>query len=238
MHPDPRLPHRSRRRDLLILAGAGALGLPAARAYGQAAAAQACVATPARPPGLYFVDERLRRADIRSDPASGAVSEGLPLRLTLRVAGLTQGRCKPVAGAYVDLWHCDSQGLYSDARHEGVDTLGRKFLRGYQVTDARGEVRFSTIYPGWYPGAAVHIHFKIRTDPNTLPLGELTSQFFFDDALTDRVHARAPYARHGQSRMRNAADPLFRDTGSRLMLALVAQAPGYAGGADVVLRLD
>jgi hypothetical protein len=36
---------------------------------------------PAQPEGPYFVDARLNRADIRSDPSDGAVQEGIPLSL-------------------------------------------------------------------------------------------------------------------------------------------------------------
>ena len=54
-------------------------------------------------------------------------------------------------------------GIYSDVDDMSFSTRGSKFLRGYQVTDANGRVRFTTIYPGAYPGRAVHIHFKVRT---------------------------------------------------------------------------
>jgi protocatechuate 3,4-dioxygenase beta subunit len=81
-----------------------------------------------------------------------------------------------MSGAMVDIWHCDALGAYSDVTDnaEGFNTLGREFLRGYQLTDAKGRVSFTTIYPGWYRGRAVHIHFKVR-NANT----EFTSQFFF-----------------------------------------------------------
>jgi protocatechuate 3,4-dioxygenase beta subunit len=52
----------------------------------------------------------------------------------------------------VDVWHCDALGVYSGVRDFRFDTSGQKFLRGYQTTDERGEVRFLTIYPGWYVG--------------------------------------------------------------------------------------
>lgn len=40
---------------------------------------------------------------------------------------------------------------------------GKKYLRGYQVTDNNGAVNSTTIYPGWYSGRTIHIHFKVRT---------------------------------------------------------------------------
>ena len=54
----------------------------------------------------------------------------------------------PLRGAIVDIWHCDAAGIYSDADDTRFSTRGAKFLRGYQVTDANGRVRFTTIYPG------------------------------------------------------------------------------------------
>ena len=63
----------------------------------------------------------------------------------------------------MDIWHCNALGAYSDVSDPGFDTSGQQFLRGYQATDANGVATFSTIYPGWYSGRTVHIHFKIRT---------------------------------------------------------------------------
>ena len=180
--------------------------------------------------GPYFVDERLNRSDIRSDPADGSVREGLPLALALRVSSVGSSGCSPLAGALVDIWHCDAAGVYSDA---GFNTAGRKFLRGYQVTDARGQVRFATIYPGWYPGRAAHIHFKVRVGAGAGRDREFTSQLYFDDAISDRVYARRPYAARGARAVRNERDGLFRDGGSRLMLQLAETGQGYAANFDV-----
>ncbi len=173
----------------------------------------ACVVRPQQTEGPYFVDERLNRSDIRSDPASGAVKPGAPLQVVFRVSQLSGGACTPLSGAQVDVWHCDALGAYSDVRDPGGNTLGQKFLRGFQVTDVSAVVRFTTIYPGWYEGRAVHIHFKIRTDAGAGRGREFTSQLYFDDALTDRVHAQAPYASRGQQRMRNDRDGIFQRGG-------------------------
>jgi protocatechuate 3,4-dioxygenase beta subunit len=128
-------------------------------------------------------------------------------------------------------------GFYSDVRDRRSSTTGKKFLRGYQVTDANGLVRFTTIYPGWYEGRAVHIHFKVRADPKSARAHELTSQFYFDESLTDRVHARAPYTQRGQRRIRNEEDGLFRSGGSQLLLPTVEAGPGYAASFDIALKM-
>lgn len=201
-----------------------------------------CVVTPRQTEGPYFVDESLNRSDIRSDPASGAVKQGVPLRLGFRITQIGgDSGCAPLAGAVVDVWHCDALGVYSDVRDPGFDTEGQKFLRGYQVTDENGYAEFLTIYPGWYQGRAVHIHFKIRTRPGSslgYELGyEFTSQLYYDDALTDRVHAQPPYAAKGQRNMRNGDDGIFRDGGQQLLLVLSEDNGGYTATKEIGVDL-
>jgi protocatechuate 3,4-dioxygenase beta subunit len=125
-------------------------------------AAVDCIAQPEQTEGPFFVDEALERSDIRFDPATGKVSAGAPLALQFVLSRVTKdGACAVLRGAKVDIWHCDALGLYSDVRDRRNDTRGQQFLRGYQVSDADGIVRFATIYPGWYGGRAGHIHFKV-----------------------------------------------------------------------------
>jgi len=197
--------------------------------------APACVLTPAQTAGPYFVDARQARADLRVDPVDHAMKPGAPLALQLRISAVDGRGCRPLAGAVVDVWQCDAQGVYSDASDRRFDTRGSKFLRGYQVTDAEGRVRFVTIYPGAYPGRAVHIHFKVRTNAPGAAR-EFTSQLYFDDAVTDRVHALPPYAGSSERRTRNARDGLYRDGGRALQLVVVEAPDGYAAMYDIGLR--
>ena len=196
-----------------------------------------CVVRPEQTGGPYFVDERLNRSDIRSDPTDGRVRPGMPLALTLRVSRLGAGDCQPLPGAQVDIWHCDALGVYSDVQDPDFTTIGQKFLRGYQITDARGEARFVTLYPGWYPGRTVHIHFKIRTALEARRSFEFTSQLYFDDVLTDRAHAALPYAAKGPRTARNQHDWIFRRGGDQLMLAPTTVADGYAASFAIGLQL-
>lgn len=197
----------------------------------------ACVLTPPQMEGPYFVDERLHRSDIRSDPSDGSVRPGTPLSLALRISTVEGARCTPLRDAMVDIWHCDANGIYSDVADPGFDTSGKKFLRGYQLTDAQGMVRFLTIFPGWYPGRAVHIHFKVRAKAANGKQYELTSQLYFDDALTDRIHAQPPYLRQGQRAPRNDNDGLFRRGGRQLMMTVSRDGAGYAATFDAGLRM-
>jgi protocatechuate 3,4-dioxygenase beta subunit len=107
------------------------------------------------------------------------------------------------------------------------NTVGQRWLRGFQAADARGQVRFTTIYPGWYRGRTVHIHFKVRTGAEARAR-EFVSQLYFDDGFTDRVFARAPYVAQTGQRTRNAADNIFRNSGgSQLMLDVAEAGEGF-----------
>jgi protocatechuate 3,4-dioxygenase beta subunit len=199
----------------------------------------ACIVSPALTEGPYYVDDdALNRSDIRSDPASGVVSEGTPLELVLRAWQVGSGGCSALAGAVVDVWHCDALGVYSGVSDPGFDTLEQRFLRGYQVTDADGTARFTTIYPGWYPGRAVHIHFKVRGDAGSGQSFEFTSQLFFDEAVTDQVHAQEPYAGKGYRTLLNAGDGIYQQSGGQLTLATTATDAGYTATFDIGVQLS
>ena len=197
--------------------------------------ASSCLVRPELTEGPYYVDEELERSDIRSDPSDGTLRPGALLTLTFNVSSAASSACAPLAGAIVDVWHCDALGVYSDVSDPGFNTSGKKFLRGYQVTGSDGVVRFTTIYPGWYRGRTVHLHFKIRSATSAVSAYEFTSQLFFDDALTDRVHASEPYAAKGQRTLRNAGDGIYNGGGSQLVLDVRATAEGYAATFNIAL---
>jgi len=194
------------------------------------------VVVPEQTEGPYFVDLKLNRSDIRSDPSDGTVRDGAPLALTIRVAQVAANACTPLASAVVDIWQCDAAGAYSGVRDANPSTAGKQFLRGYQTTDAQGRAQFQTIYPSWYPGRTVHIHFKVRTNPADARGSEFTSQLYFDDAFTDQVYARAPYTSRSSGRTRNSADGIFRSGGQQLTLQVTPQGQGYAALFDLGLR--
>lgn len=196
-----------------------------------------CVVRPELTEGPYYVDEELNRSDIRSDPSDGTVKAGALLALTFNVSSVASSACTPLAGAIVDVWHCDATGIYSDVSDPTFgNTAGKKFLRGYQVTDADGVAKFTTIYPGWYEGRTVHIHFKVRSAASATSAYEFTSQLFFDDSLTDQVYTQEPYASKGTRTLRNSGDGIYNQGGSQLVLDVSQTSSGYAATFDIALE--
>ncbi|WP_165222529.1 intradiol ring-cleavage dioxygenase [Aquisphaera insulae] len=200
--------------------------------------------------GPYWVDEMLNRSNIRIDPSTGIVQPGLPLTLAINVSQVNaDGSVSPLPGAYVDIWHCSASGVYSDVAAQ--NTVGEKFLRGYQVTNAHGNVRFLSIYPGWYSGRTVHIHVRVRvydatTDTVTY---NFTTQLFFDDAITDDVFANvAPYNARGMRDTTNANDDIFlgssangipaANAGAEMLLTLFENRVRATGTINIVLDLS
>ncbi|PNY82263.1 intradiol ring-cleavage dioxygenase [Deinococcus koreensis] len=211
--------------------GAGGTGA----GTGGASGLPGCVVRPALSEGPYFVESEPRRSDIRGDSKTGTRSAGVPLTLDFVVSRVAVGGCTPREGVLIDVWHCDALGVYS-----GVQGNTGDFLRGAQVTDAAGRARFTTIYPGWYPGRAVHIHFKLRTlDASGQATGEFTSQLFFPESVNAAVFAQAPYRQKGPvADTPNARDGLYRNGGNQLLLKITGEpGRGYRGTFDVGLNL-
>ena len=196
--------------------------------------ATGCIARPEMTEGPLFTEQELARSDIRSDPINGAISAGAQLDLTFRVSSISNNSCSPLPQAQVDIWQCDADGVYSDTAELDMDTVGQKFLRGFQHTDQSGLVHFTTIYPGWYEGRAVHIHFKIRTDDGY----EFTSQLFFDEELTDQVFAQPPYNGRGERLVRNEDEGIFASGGEQMILTVTPTEQGYAAEFDIALDLS
>jgi len=186
-----------------------------------------CIVTPDILDGPYFVDERLHRSDITDGAA------GVPLRLTIRVYSVHAGTCAPLHGAQVDLWHADAARRYSDEPE--LTTLGQRFLRCYTIAGHDGAVSFRTVYPGWYPTRAPHVHVKVRAYAGRdVPLSFAT-QLFFDDAVSGAVFAHEPYTAHGRAQVTNAHDD-FSDR--RTLVSLTRSGNDYAGTIALGIRRD
>jgi protocatechuate 3,4-dioxygenase beta subunit len=242
-HDDVQVGRILSRREVLTLLGAGGAAALATPRTTSAAPRSSfrlpkCIVRPSQTTGPYFVDTDLDRSDIRSDPSDGSVREGARLELAFHVSRLDAQRCDPLAGALVDVWQCDAEGAYSGVKdiNDRFDTTGQRFLRGHQVTDRDGSARFTTIFPGWYRGRTVHIHFMIRTSPGDDIGEEFASQLYFDDELTDRVFESQPYASQSGRRTRNPEDGIYRSGGSQLLLDVTEDEGMYRAIFDIGLQ--
>jgi protocatechuate 3,4-dioxygenase beta subunit len=188
------------------------------------------------------------RSDIRSDTSNGSMQEGIPLSLVLNVYGVDDsdgdgtGSCTPLKDAKVDIWHANSQGVYSGVQDAG--TAENDFLRGYQMTDDNETVQFTTIYPGWYEGRAIHMHVKVRAFEGSNETLEWTSQFYLNNSINELVHTQPPYSDHGPVPMTNEEDFIYagpsndgliqNNTGKHLMLNLKDdEGQGYIGTFNI-----
>ena len=223
------LPNRiniSRRLALVGLSGFVVSAMGVERAWAQGP--RSCVLTPEAGEGPFYLDPRL----IRSDIISG--QPGAPLDLSMQV--VRAGDCSTLAGARVDVWHADALGLYSGyAKQSGVGgistepAVGKQYLRGTQVTDAKGNVQFRTIFPSWYGGRTPHVHFKVFLMNREV----VASQIFFPDEINKEVFAQwQPYRQHASRRSTfNDNDPIKQGVFSEV----ARQRGSYAATAVLVV---
>lgn len=184
-----------------------------------------CMLAPEATRGPFYLDPGLVRQDIRED------RPGAAMNIALQVV---QADCTPIEGARVDLWHCDATGAYSGFATGGNDAEGETFLRGTQFTDMTGVARFHTIYPGWYPGRATHVHYMVHLDDART----LASQVFFPDALSAYLYRYVdPYAeRETGPDTTNARDRIARQAGDGAFAQVKEMEEGYHAALVVGLR--
>lgn len=214
------------------IAGTGVLGKIGGEASEDlapgVAEAASCVLTPSMTEGPYFVDELLNRSDIRAGQA------GVPLDLTINVFSADDA-CDAYSGAIVDIWQCNAQGSYSDVSASGNgNTTGQTWLRGLQETDSSGQVKFTTIYPGWYQGRTIHIHLKVRTFDGDTTTYNFNTQLFFSESITNQVLSNVTAYSRSQTRgTTNSNDGIFD---ADMIVPLTGNySDGYSGTIDIGL---
>lgn len=129
--------------------------------------------------------------------------------------------CANLAGAIVDIWHCDADGNYSEYGGSGMQSTNYTtvhFLRGRQITDANGLVSFASIFPGWYSGRAVHIHVHVY---NASGKSLLVTQMAFPATVCDTVFTTATsFYKRGKADTTNERDNVFSDGYSTQLASL------------------
>lgn len=132
---------------------------------------------------------------------------GLPMQLCFR---LIDADCQPVPGHLVEVWHSDTEGLYSGDTSESADAdrfagdfctagdenaVASTFFRGQLTSNASGRVNFKTCFPGWYAGRTIHFHIAV-SDPSGNR--RIVSQLCFaDEVVTEITTGHELYAARG-----------------------------------------
>jgi protocatechuate 3,4-dioxygenase beta subunit len=194
---------------VLAVGGAGFLSLRGglfggaqANVLGTAADGTTCLADPTETSGPFPADgtnakagqtinvlteSGVMRDDIRTSFAGQtAVADGVPMAIRIRLVNVADA-CSPLAGHAIYVWHCDAGGHYSI-----YDTSDSNYLRGVGVTDANGEVAFTSIVPACYDGRWPHVHFEVFASAEAAVSGKaslLISQFALPVATVSAVYA-------------------------------------------------
>jgi protocatechuate 3,4-dioxygenase beta subunit len=208
-----------------------------------AASTGACIADPTETSGPYPADgtntaqgstsnvltsSGVVRSDIRTSfIGSTTTAQGVLLTITLTVVN-ANAACAPLANYAVYLWHCDATGNYS--LYSGA--TAESYLRGVQVTDANGQVTFTTIYPACYSGRWPHMHFEIYTSLSGATTGraaKLISQLAMPAAVNTAVfNGSSLYAAsvRNYASVSLATDGVFGDNTSAQIAAMTPAVTG------------
>jgi protocatechuate 3,4-dioxygenase beta subunit len=168
----------------------------------------ACTVSPIETAGPFPTKTpgSLVTADIISD------RPGVPLTVKITINN-KNNNCAALAGAIVDIWHCDSGGNYSEYGGGGMQSTNFTsvhFLRGRQTTNASGLVTFNSIFPGWYSGRAPHIHVHVYSASGS---SLLITQIAFPTDVCNAVYTTATdYKSRGVQNTSNANDNVFSDS--------------------------
>jgi len=214
----------------LGLVGAG-LTIPTSKLLAGGTGSNSCVLIPTETAGPFPLDltenTTFFRSNIREDRA------GVSLNVKIKVIGSVN--CLPLQNVRVNIWHCDKDGLYS-----GYDTTnnlgqsGKTYCRGYQMTDANGEVNFTTIFPGWYSGRICHIHFQVYVSSSYAAISQLT---FPLDAKNAIYSNNSSLYTKGSDPLTFSSDNIFSDGYQYQLASLTANSSGgYDSSLEVTVQ--
>ncbi|KAM0599133.1 hypothetical protein ACHAPN_001507 [Verticillium nonalfalfae] len=176
-----------------------------------------CVLTPEVTQGPYYVGGEYVRRNIIEE------QEGVNIVLDYQVIDVDT--CEPVPNVYLEMWHCNSTGVYSGVIANGngdssdESNIDNTWLRGIQETDSDGVAQFESLFPGHYTGRATHIHLMAHTNATLLANQTLgndvyashVGQAFFDQDLIDAVDKISPYSENTQDMTLNTEDSILSE---------------------------
>ncbi|MBM2618182.1 intradiol ring-cleavage dioxygenase [Actinoplanes sp. LDG1-06] len=180
------------------------------------------------------------RSDIRSSfgTASGT-AQGVPMTLELTILDMANNDAafKDVA---VYVWHCDREGRYS-LYTEGV--TDQNYLRGVQIADASGKVKFTSIFPACYTGRWPHIHFEVypgQADITDSTKAIATSQVALPKDVCDKVYATTGYSSSvsNLSQITLASDNVFGDDEAALQTGAVSGDVSSGFAVTLTVKVD
>jgi protocatechuate 3,4-dioxygenase beta subunit len=180
------------------------------------------------------------RSDIRSSfGSSSGTAEGVPMTLELTLTDLANGGV-PFQGVAVYVWHCTREGGYS-LYSAGVED--QNFLRGVQIADAQGTVRFTSIFPACYDGRWPHIHFEVYPDQASITDSAnviATSQVALPQDVCEQAYAEEGYEASvsNLSRVSLDGDNVFGDDGGASQLGTVTGDVGSGYTVALAVGVD
>ncbi|MEU4980622.1 intradiol ring-cleavage dioxygenase [Streptomyces sp. NPDC021969] len=236
----------SRRRALSVLGGLGGMAALAACGSGSGSSTAAATSSassssssdlteiPDETNGPYPADgtngvqvldqDGIVRQDIRSSFGdSTSTAPGIPFTFEFTVLDIAGGG-KPLAGSAVYAWQCDRDGNYS-LYSSGIED--ENYLRGVQVADEDGRVKFVSVFPACYPGRWPHVHFEVYPDLESITDYDKrlsTSQLAVPKDVCDTVFATDGYESSVKnlSQLTLKTDNVFGDDGGVHQLATMS----------------
>ncbi len=163
------------------------------------------------------------RSDIRSSFGSaGGTAEGVAMTLELTILDMANNDAV-FSDVAVYVWHCDREGRYS-LYSDGI--TGENYLRGVQIADDSGKVKFTSIFPACYTGRWPHIHFEVypsQADITDSTKAIATSQVALPKAACDTVYATTGYSSSvtNLAQVSLSSDNVFGDDSGALQLGTV-----------------